>query len=114
MTWLIDTKNYLTSVKSKKVIIGDYLFLSSFVKNEVASPNKWYDDMSVPNKNNIFHNEYKKYFLSKIKKNKVKYIFIIKKNEEVYLKQFIEDKECIKSRKINEILTEFKLDKCNL
>ena len=95
------------------MIITDYLFFSSLLKNQFASPNKWYDDLSVPNKQNKFYGEYKKFFLSKIKDNKIKYVYLLRKDQDIFFKQFIDDKECIISKELNEILLELELNKCN-
>ena len=110
---LIDTKKILSNSSERKIIITDYLFFSSLLKNQFASPNKWYDDLSVPNKQNKFYGEYKKFFLSKIKDNKIKYVYLLRKDPDVFFKQFIDDKECIISKELNEILLELELNKCN-
>ena len=58
---LLDTKNILSEKKGEKIIITDYQFFSSMLNNKFASPNKWYDDLSIPDKNNkylqTFHQE---------------------------------------------------------
>ena len=110
---LIDTKKILSNSSERKIIITDYLFFSSLLKNQFASPNKWYDDLSVPNKQNKFYGEYKKFFLSKIKDNKIKYVYLLRKDQDIFFKQFIDDKECIISKELNEILLELELNKCN-
>ena len=110
---LIDTKKILSNSSERKIIITDYLFFSSLLKNQFASPNKWYDDLSVPNKQNKFYDEYKKFFLSKIKDNKIKYVYLLRKDQDIFFKQFIDDKECIISKELNEILLELELNKCN-
>jgi hypothetical protein len=110
---LIDTKKILSNSSERKIIITDYLFFSSLLKNQFASPNKWYDDLSVPNKKNKFYGEYKKFFLSKIKDNKIKYVYLLRKDQDIFFKQFIDDKECIISKELNEILLELELNKCN-
>ena len=65
-------------------------------------------------KKNKFYYEYKKFFLSKIKKNKIQYVYIIgTKDEKTVFLQFIDSSGCIVSNKLNELLVEFQLNKCN-
>jgi hypothetical protein len=112
---LIDTKNILTEQKGRKVIVSDYQFFSSLLNNKFASPNKWYDDLSVPNKENKYYNNYRDFFLSKINNNKIKHIYFIGEDKHV-MDFFIELKninECIVSNKINELLVEFDMSECS-
>ena len=55
----------------------------------------------------------KSFFLSKIKDNKIKYVYLLRKDQDIFFKQFIDDKECIISKELNEILLELELNKCN-
>ena len=48
------------------MIITDYQFFSSLIKNKFASPNKWYDNRSIPDKKNKYYNMHKNFFLGKI------------------------------------------------
>ena len=47
---LLETKNILEKKVDEKIIITDYQIFSSLLNNKFSSPNKWYDDLSVPNK----------------------------------------------------------------
>ena len=111
---LIETKNILFEVKERKIFITDYQFFSSLLNNKFASPNKWYDDRSIPNKKNKYYNIHKNFFLNKIKKNEIKYLFFIGKNtsEMYFFKEFFYENECIVSNKFNELLLEFDISKC--
>ena len=111
---LIDIKNTLSEVKERKIIVTDYQFFSSLLNNEFASPNKWYDELSVPNKNNKYYHAYKDFFLKKIKKNKIKYIYFIGKYKHKmdFFNEIVYENECIISKKINELLVEFDINEC--
>ena len=111
---LIETKDILSQIKERKIIITDYNFFSSILENQFASPNKWYDNLSVPGKKNKFYPEYKNFFLSKIKNNKIQYVYIIgTKDEKTVFLELIDNSGCIASNKLNELLVEFQLNKCN-
>jgi len=111
---LIDIKNILSEENEGKIIITDYQFFSSILNNKFASPNKWYDNLSIPNKKNKYYNVHKNFFLSKIKKNKIKRLFFIGKNksEMYFFEEFFNENECIISHQFNELLLEFDISKC--
>ena len=112
---LINTKNILQEQKERKILVTDYQFLSSLLVNEFASPNKWYDDLSVPNKENKYYSDYKDFFLGKIINNKIKYIYFIGKNKHTmdFFLEFKNKNDCVVSKKLNELLIEFDINKCN-
>ena len=112
---LINTKNILSKNKGRKIIITDYQFFSSLLENQFASPNKWYDTISIPNIKNKYYLEHKKFFLSKIKDKKIEHLFFIGKNKHKinFFQEFINENECAFVNELNEILTEFNINKCN-
>ena len=112
---LIDSRNILLTKKEEKIIITDYQFFNSLLKNEFASPNKWYDGLSIPNKKNIYYDDHKNFFFDKIKKNKIKKIFFLGKNkkEMFFFQEMINNNDCIILTEINELLSEYNISKCN-
>ena len=98
----------------KKIIITDYQFFASMLKHKFASPNRFYDDLSIPDKKNEYYDVHKKFFLSKIKKNNIKYLFFVGKNKSKisFFKEFFNENECIISNQVNELLLEFDISKC--
>ena len=111
---LIDTKNILLKANEKKIIITDYQFFSSLINNKFASPNKWYDDLSIPEKNSKYYDKHKKFFLNKITKNKIKYLYFVgkNKNEMYFFEEFISENKCIIPKQLNELLLEFDISQC--
>ena len=111
---LIDTKNILSQTSGRKIIITDYQFFSTFLNNEFASPNKWYDDLSIPNEKNKYFSVYRDFFLSKLKNNKIQHIFFIGKNKHnmPFFRELRYKNECIILRKINDLLIEFDINQC--
>ena len=108
------TKNILLEKKERKIIVTDYQFFSSLLNNDFASPNKWYDDLSIPDKKNKHYNEYKSFFFEKILNSKIEYIYFIgiKKNKIDFFQEFKQNNECVVSQKINEILFEYNINNC--
>ena len=96
------------------MIITDYLFFSSLLRNEFASPNKWYDNRSVPDQKNKYYDTHKNYFLSKIIDKKIEYLFFIGKHKQemYFFKEFTNENECVVSSQHNELLVEFDISKC--
>ena len=115
INFLIDAKNILSQKDDRKIIVTDYQFFSSFLNNKFTSPNKWYDNLSIPDRKNKYYDEYKNFFLSKIKENKIGYLFFVgkNKNEMYFFKEFFNENECIISNQLNELLLEFDISKCN-
>ena len=111
---LSETKNILLNVKEEKIIITDYQFFSSLLNNKFASPNKWYDDLSIPRKESKYYDVHKNFFLSKIIKNEIKYLYFVgkNKNEMYFFKEFINENKCVTLNQLNEILLEFDIMKC--
>jgi len=96
------------------IIISDYLFLSSIVNSNIASPLKFYDSVSVPNLKNPFYNYYKNFFIAKLKKNNVVIVYTTSEYYNNILISIFFDKKCIISRKINSILYEHNIKECFL
>jgi hypothetical protein len=114
INFLISVKNILSETKERKMIITDYQFFSSLLKNKFASPNKWYDNRSIPDKKNKYYNMHKNFFLSKIKEKKIEYLFFIGKHKHKmsFFKEFINENECVASEQIDELLVKFDISKC--
>ena len=111
---LLETKNILLSRDEEKIIITDYQFFNSLLNNRFASPNKWYDELSIPNKKNIYYDSYKRFFLEKIKMNKIKSIFFIEKSksEMHFFQEFKKENDCVISNEINKLLLEYNIKDC--
>ena len=108
---LINTKNILSKAQERKIIITDYQFFSAILQNRFASPNKWYDNRSIPSKKNKFYHEYKNFFISKMKNNKIENVYVIGKHKEIFFQEFLND-ECAVSKELNQLLIEFEISKC--
>ena len=114
INFLISAKNILENKTGEKIIITDYQFFSTFLNNKLASPNKWYDDLSIPDKENKYYNYHKQFFMDKIKKNKIKHLFFIGKNKSkmYFFQEFFIENKCIESKELNKLVLEFDISKC--
>ena len=112
---LIDTKKFLSKINEEKIIITDYQFFSSLLDNKFASPNTWYDGLSIPRKESNYYKIHKDFFLKKIKINKIKYMYFIGKEKHTmnFFDELTFHNKCIVSKNINELLTEFNLNQCD-
>ena len=98
--------------KRRKILITDYQFFSSIIKNKTPSPSKFYDNRGVPLKNQKYFNTYKSFYISKLKKYKIENIYIIGSGKDRYVFNFIDDKNCLKVEKLNEISKRITLKDC--
>ncbi len=112
---LIDAKKIISEKTEEKIIITDYLFFPSLFKNTYIA-NKWYDALSVPEKDNKYYDVHKDFFLQKIIKNKIKYLFFVGKDKGAsdmyFFKEFANVNKCVISSELNELLLEFDIRKC--
>ena len=67
-------------------------------------------------KENKYYNSHKYFFLSKLEKNKIKYIYFIgrEKHRMDFFSELSHENKCIVLKKINELLTEFNVSKCKV
>lgn len=109
------SKDFIDQQKNKAniIFITDYLFFSSITNHKIASPVKWYDNVIIPEKSNKYYSYYKNFFIDKILKNKINYIYTIGQYDSSYFSDFIRNKDCIKHQRINEILNIYDIRKCN-
>ena len=109
--YLNEAKNILIKDKTAKILITDYQFLPAIINNNNVSPNKWYDDLSVPSKESKFFKQYKDFYLSRIKLQKIKNIYTVGTDKEKYI-EVVLDKNCFEVKKMSKILTKLSLKRC--
>jgi len=111
---LREVKKTIIEDKENKIIITDYQFLSAITGNLNYVPNKWLDMMSVPPKNNKYFSKYKLFFISKIKEQKIKNIYVVGDNKLESFLFIFEKKECLNYKKINNISLKLEIKNCFL
>ena len=77
------------------------------------SPNQWHHpSVSFPLKGSKYFETYKKYFITKIKKNKIVFIFETREDSKTITELVLDDK-CFTKERISEMLIKIKLNnKC--
>ena len=59
--------------------------------------------MSVPNKENIYHIQFKNYFKTNLSKTKIEYIYLIGKDK-FPLDYLFKEENCVKFSRVNEFI----------
>ena len=111
-------QNFISIIKKEKdniMVITEYSFFSSLVEKKLYSPSRTYDDISFPNINNKFYEQYKLFLVNKIKDNQIKKIYFFSKNNN-FSEEVIFDyisKNCFEKNKLSENIMYLKLINCN-
>lgn len=109
---LKELKKVIIEDVEKKIIITDYQILPAITNNLNYAPNKWFDTLSVPSKDNKYFAKYKLFFISKLKEQKIKNIYAVNENKLNYFLFLFEKKNCVKYKKINEISVKLEINNC--
>ena len=110
---LKESMKYLKDNKKNSMIITYYQFINSEIKHSIYSPNRWYtnDGVSFPLKQNKYFDYYVTFFKDKLINNKINKIYTIYPLDKNSF-SFVLNKNCIRTKKINEILSEHLLINC--
>lgn len=71
-------KKFIEILKSDSaniMIISEYSFFSSLTEKKLHSPSRTFDNISYPNINNYYYDNYKKFLIKSLKKNKINKIY---------------------------------------
>ena len=109
---LNEAKKEIISESNIKIIITDYLIFSFITNNKTLTPNKWFDDLSVPDKNNIFFKSYKSFFQSKLIEQNIKIVYILGADKLDYFTRIFSNLDCLKQKEINKILIKIYINDC--
>ena len=100
--------------KKNKAIITDYQFISVILSTYDNSPSQvWFPYHVNPNKDSKYYKIHKKYFLSKMKENKVEVVYIVKPlwgGNDIFKINL--DNKCYEINKITEMLDVYILKNC--
>lgn len=96
-------KNIILLDDSNKIIISDYQILPAITHTRFVAPNKWFDELSVPDSQNKYFNYYRNFFLEKLKEQKIQTLYFIGKEKLDYFKRLLVNINCFESKTLNEI-----------
>ena len=107
---IIEILKYLKNDKNNKILITEYQIISPILDVYDNSPNQWHHpSVSFPTKGDKYFENYKSYFISKIKEKEVNYIFETRKDEK-FITGYILDADCFSNERIGNILVKLKLN----
>ena len=99
------------------MLITEYNFLSLTLEKNFYSPSRTFDDISYPSLDSKYYYQYKNFLINKIKKNKIKYIFIMEPQDidterlnHLILNYVSED--CFQVDEINMYITKLSVNPC--
>ena len=107
---LSELKKTISEDDTKKIVITDYQVFPSILEIKNISPNKWFDILSVPNEDNIYYENYKNFFIRKLKEQNIETIYIIGKKE-VFLINILK-RGCYEKELINKISFKINTKNC--
>ncbi len=100
--------------KKNKAIITDYQFISVVLSTYDNSPSQvWFPYHANPNKDSEYYKIHKKYFLSKMRENKIEVVYIVKPlwgGNDIF--EINLNNKCYEINKITEILDVYILKNC--
>jgi hypothetical protein len=111
---LLEVIDILKKDSRKKMLVTDYQFISVIMSSYDYSPNKyWYKHHVYPSATHRYFKIYKKFFIQKLKKEKIQIVYIIKPlwGDDNVLESILE-KDCIIKSAITDILDGYLLQKC--
>lgn len=111
---LLEVIDILKKDSRKKMLVTDYQFISVIMSSYDYSPNKyWYKHHVYPSATHRYFEIYKKFFIQKLKKEKIQIVYIIKPlwGDDNVLESILE-KDCIIKSAITDILDGYLLQKC--
>ena len=107
---LIEIKKIILADKTKKILISDYQILPAILKLKTVTPNKWFDDLSVPKPEDKYFENYKKFFIKSLISQNIETIYLFKDKERFLTKIF--EKNCYNKKLVTEMLLKFEIKNC--
>ena len=112
-------KNFISIIKKEKdniMVITEYSFFSSLLEKKLHAPSRTFDDISFPNNNNKYYEQYKVFLVNKIKDNQIRKIYFFSKNNS-FSEEVVFDyipKHCFEKNKLSENIIYLKVINCNI
>ena len=109
-----EIKLHLSNDKRTKMLMTNYSFFSSILKEKLHSPSRWYifDGTDYPLKGNKYFSSYKNFLIKVIKDNGIDIIYTVDPVERSLVYTYL-DKNCFTENEISSILNSFKIKECS-
>ena len=107
---LLEIKKTILTDKTEKIIVSDYQILPSILNLKKIAPNKWFDYLSVPNKQNKYYQEYKDFFLQSLIRQNIETIYFSKNKGRLLINIFKQN--CYSKENIEHNLVKLKIENC--
>lgn len=102
--------NIFKEDKTDKMLITEYQVIPAIIDIYDNSPNQWHHpSVSFPLKGNYYYNVYQNYFISKIKKKKIKTIYETREDEKL-ITDLVLDEQCLKKERVGNMLIKINLN----
>lgn len=106
-----DIMNIISKEEQQKMIITDYQFIAPSLEIYDNSPNQWHHPgVSFPLKENKFFDEYKRFFIKIMKKNKLKVIYETINDTEKSITGLILNDSCFNQTRVHEMMIKLELN----
>ena len=107
---IVEIMNFYKKDKNNKMLITEYQFISPILDIYDNSPNQWHHpSVSFPLAGNKYYDVYKNFFISSIKKNKIKHIYETVEDDKIITK-FILNQNCYSKERMTSMLVKLKLN----
>ena len=107
------TKNFVIKDKKNKIIITNYQILPMITKNMNFAPNKWFDDLSEPNRDNEYFETYQNFFYKSLKKQNIQNVYLVGGEKKmIAFKRIFNKKNCLKISRVNQLTTKINIENC--
>ena len=108
---IVESIELLKNEKGKFSVITDYLFIPAVLNINDYSPNQWYHPgVSYPLKDSKYYDNYRSFFVKKLKTNQISKIIIVGNGLENLLKSTF-NTDCFKKTKLSEITFRLEIKK---
>ena len=113
ITLIKESMSIIDQDKSRKMLLTGYLFMSSVINENLNNPSRWpsIKDASNPNRDNQYYSIYKKFVKDLIFLKRIETLYSTKDNQDdIFVEIF--DKNCRKTKVINDFLTKHDIKNC--
>ena len=107
---ILEIMNIYKKDKKNKMLITEYQFISPILNIYDNSPNQWHHpSVSFPLEGNKYYDVYKNFFISSLKKNKIKHIYETREDDKIITKLIL-NQNCYSKERMARMLVKLILN----